>query len=775
MKQILLKTCMLFTVWASLIASGNAQVNIVAGEYFFDTDPGYGNGTSITISLPAPNLPGILVNANTAPLTFGVHALYIRTRDANGIWSMTNTIYFAKVAAISNNSNSINNINTLEYFYDIDPGFGNGTNVPITASTNISSLLVNVNVASLSTGVHTLYIRARDSLGKWSMTNNFNFAKVQLPIANANSISKINKLEYFYDTDLGYGNGTDIPISSASNISSLLVNVNVASLSDGVHTLYIRSRDSLGKWSMANNFNFAKVKFVSSNPYTSSNINKMEYFFNTDPGYGNGVNVPITSAANINGFLLNANLVSLPSGLHTLYIRTRDTLGNWSMTNSFTFTKLSVTPNNPFIASKINKVEYFYDLDPGYGNGVNVPVTPGVNLSGLVINTDVTALANGVHTLYIRSRDSLGLWSMTNSFNFAKVQTPFGNTNITTSITQAEYYYNTDPGFGNGTSIPSLTGANNLTNVTFNASVASLPNGVHTLYIRTKDSLGKWSMTNSFTFAKVQALFGNPHTISDIVYVEYFVDIDPGFGNGVSVPVPTPSSNVTPLSFNVDMTFLVNGAHRLYIRSKDAQGKWSITNIFSFNGGMIPLSIKLISFEATVYEKVKAQLRWVTENEQQVSHYTIERSKDATTWKLVGSQKPKSNNANNRNEYQLIDDEPGLGITYYRLTEHDQDGKTSIAPIRFITIENGSASLATLFPNPNNGKLVTIQSDILKQDGVEVTIITTDGKLYYKQSLSTHGASSVTLSELELPVATYFVNLKSGQQSQSLKLQVVGK
>lgn len=694
MKQILLKTCMLFTVWASLIASGNAQVNIVAGEYFFDTDPGYGNGTSISIGSPSPNIASLLVNASTTSLSNGVHTLFLRTRDANGKWSMTNTFYFAKVQALSSNSNSVSNINKMEYFYDIDPGFGNGTDIPVTASSTISSLLISVNVASLSNGVHTLFIRSRDSLGKWSMTNNLYFAKVQLPTANPYSTSNINKLEYFYDVDPGYGSGTDIPVTAAINISNLLVNVSVASLPNGVHTLYLRSRDAQGKWSITNNFYFAKVQPPFTNPYTASNI---------------------------------------------------------------------------------NKVEYFYDVDPGYGNGVNVPVTPSVNMPALVINTDVSLLSNGVHTLYIRTRDSLGLWSITNSLNFAKVQSPFGNPNSITNITQAEYYFDTDPGFGNGVSIPNLVGAANFSNTSFNANVTSLPNGVHTLYIRTKDSLGKWSITNSLVFAKVQGLTANPNTTSNIVYLEYFVDIDPGFGNGVSVPIPSPAVNLSSISFNVDMTFLVNGNHELYMRSKDAQGKWSITNVFLFNGGMIPLSMKLISFDATVYEKNKALLTWVTENEHQVARYSIERSKDASSWEWVGNQAPKGQSTSSTNNYQLIDEQPGKGIIYYRLTEHDLNGKSTIAPIRFVRIDDAQTTASSLFPNPNDGKKVTIQSDLFAKEEVEISIMTSDGKLYFQQTIPAQGNATITIADLELAAATYFVNLKTKLHSQSLKMQVVGK
>lgn len=773
MKQIVLRVTLFIALLLCVQSIVHAQVNITGGEYFFDSDPGYGNGTSITISTPAANISPLLVNANTSSLTNGVHTLYIRTRDANGKWSMTNTFVFAKVQPLSGNPYTAGNINKMEYFYDTDPGFGNGTNIPVTAATNISNLLVNVDVTALTTGIHTLYIRSRDAQGKWSMSSTMQFAKVQSLSGNPYTAGNINKMEYFYNTDPGFGNGTDIPVTTSANISNMVVNVDVTGLATGVHTLYVRSRDAQGKWSMSSTMQFAKVQSLSGNPYTAGNINKMEYFFNTDPGFGNGTDIPVTAANNISGFVVNTNVTALPSGLHTLYIRSRDAQGRWSMTSTLVFTKMNVLSGNPYVISKINKLEYFFDDDPGFGSGTDVPVTSGTDLSNVVFNANVAALSNGMHTLYVRSRDSLGQWSMSNMLQFAKVQPLAGNPYSISNITEAEYYFDTDPGFGNGTNIPGISGANNFTNTNFNANVTTLPNGVHTLYVRTKDAQGKWSITNQLVFAKVQPLSPNPHSVSNIVAVEYFVDTDPGFGNGISVPI-TAGTDIPSISFNVDMTILANTSHYLYVRTKDAQGKWSITNVHSFNGGLIPLAMKLISFEARVADERKVNLEWVTENEVNVANYTIERSYDAGTWTFVGEQKPYSSTSSERRTYRMTDEEPGSGVIYYRLTEYDLSGKKTLAPIRFVTISAGEIANASVFPNPNDGKQVNISSDIFKDGEVELSIITADGKLYLNQKTDTKGNTHFTLSDLNLPVAVYFINLRSKAQSQSLKLQVVG-
>jgi hypothetical protein len=62
-------------------------------------------------------------------------------------------------------------------------------------------------------------------------------------------------------------------------------------------------------------------------------------------------------------------------------------------------------------SQSIIKAEYFFDIDPGQGNGINIPgVTQGdiVNLSFAV---PTTGLSSGFHFLNVRAADVNGIWS----------------------------------------------------------------------------------------------------------------------------------------------------------------------------------------------------------------------------------------------------------------------------------------------------------------------------------------------------------------------------
>ena len=120
----------------------------------------------------------------------GIHALFIRSRDANGKWSLANSQFFYKPPSAT----PLPNITYVEYFIDNnDPGFGKATPIAINPSTDLANSIVAVNISGLSVGNHNLFIRSLSSNG-YSITNVYNFpiatATPPPPVINVNSITK---------------------------------------------------------------------------------------------------------------------------------------------------------------------------------------------------------------------------------------------------------------------------------------------------------------------------------------------------------------------------------------------------------------------------------------------------------------------------------------------------------------------------------------------------------------------------------------------------------
>ena len=66
-----------------------------------------------------------------------------------------------------------------------------------------------------------------------------------------------------------------------------------------------------------------------------------------------------------------------------------------------------------------------------------------------------------------------------------------------------------------------------------------------------------------------------PQAPQNVVAAEYFVDVDPGYGNATPIAL-TAGVNIASAAFNANLTGLSNGVHRLVIRSRNNEGRWSV-------------------------------------------------------------------------------------------------------------------------------------------------------------------------------------------------------
>ncbi|MEO1434996.1 MAG: LamG-like jellyroll fold domain-containing protein [Bacteroidota bacterium] len=455
----------------------------------------------------------------------------------------------------------------LEYFFGADPGLGQGTSVSLPIVQDASTTF-SVDLSGLTEGIHSLSVRARNEAQVWSQTTLWQIYKLQPQNQQAN----INKIEYFIDTDPGLGNGFDIPVTPATDINNLSVNLDVSGLSLGFHSINVRSRTATGEWSHTNQFLFYKVPA----PNGLANIEAVEYFIDLDPGFGNGTALSgITLGTDISkNFTLNLN--GLDEGFHTLFLRAKDELGQWSHAAPWFVYKLPNAGSEPDIV----EAEYFWDTDPGIGNATSVPnISNAEDINGQTFSVDLSGLTDGFHVLQVRSKDENGVWSHTNKWLVYKLPDAANQPDIV----EAEYFWNADPGFGNGQVISGLTANVDVNTLDFNIDISSLNLGFNVLNIRSKDANGIWSHTNKWLVYKVEDASARP----DIVEAEYFIDSDPGIGLGTSIDLPD-ATDIANETIVADLTGLPIGDHQLFIRTKDGNGVWTLTQIHDFFGGDYP-------------------------------------------------------------------------------------------------------------------------------------------------------------------------------------------
>jgi len=242
---------------------------------------------------------------------------------------------------------SSGNINSIEYFFDSKPNFGSGIALTgFTPAANINSFNGTVNLTGLPTGFHRIYFRSKDVAGKWSHTNYAFFDNFNLPLYPTSPATpgNITQLEYFIDSKPEFGSGTPISISPSVDIAGLAVNINITGLVQGTHRLYVRSKDINGKWCITN---FSVFDNSSAAPYplapsAAPPIGNMEYYIDTDPGFGNGTPISVPgNTGDINNYAVNLGLSgSLAVGTHHLYVRSKQ--NPWSMSNVVSFSASSI-------------------------------------------------------------------------------------------------------------------------------------------------------------------------------------------------------------------------------------------------------------------------------------------------------------------------------------------------------------------------------------------------------------------------------------------------
>lgn len=161
---------------------------------------------------------------------------------------------------------------------------------------------------------------------------------------------------------------------------------------------------------------------------------------------------------------------------------------------------------------KLERVEYYIDNDPGYGNAIPVSGIKGNNISDRTLDIKIDTLSPGIHLLGIRAKDAKGAWSLDNSWLFLKPDTSFLNV---PNIVRSEYYIDKDPGYGKGIEI-AISNAKNYPGASLFVNVSGLTAGKHKIAIRSRDSRGNWSLDNVDSFMVSVVVNGNSITAASI-------------------------------------------------------------------------------------------------------------------------------------------------------------------------------------------------------------------------------------------------------------------
>ncbi|TXE12792.1 T9SS type A sorting domain-containing protein [Seonamhaeicola algicola] len=298
------------------------------------------------------------------------------------------------------------NISNAEYFFNTDPGIGNGNALSVNANTGTLTQTFSIPTNTLPEGFHSLYVRTQLSSGSWSMYDKQLFYLKNVITGN------IAAAEYFFNTDPGVGNGTVLSVDSNSGVLNQVFNIPTGSLPEGFHSFYLRTQDTNGTWSLYDR----QIIYIKEFDFSLHQVTNAEYFIDTDPGVGNGTQVAFGDASQ-NTQALNINTTGLAEGEHVFYVRVQDTNGDWSIYDTALFNIDNSLSTETSLLKNIS-------LYPSpFKNHVNINVPSNTNIKAIKI---YNTLGKTVFST-IKNTKTLELHQLKSGMYILNLQTNVGN------------------------------------------------------------------------------------------------------------------------------------------------------------------------------------------------------------------------------------------------------------------------------------------------------------------------------------------------------------
>lgn len=179
------------------------------------------------------------------------------------------------------------------------------------------------------------------------------------------------------------------------------------------------------------------------------------------------------------------------------------------------------------------------------------------------------------------------------------------------------------------------------------------------------------------------------------------------------------------------------------------------------------LPVTLIAFSGRQRED-QIELNWVTASEKNFDYFLVERSADGKNYNSIATLKGKGSSTVGAN-YLITDEKPFAGVSYYRLKSVDVDGAFEYS--KTISVEYSHEFKVWVYPNPFNGRQITLATNFFPVQGSHITVFNHMGQPIEGFLLKNELATQLNFSD-ELPVGLYFVRYYSQEQNATIRVVV---
>jgi hypothetical protein len=235
-----------------------------------------------------------------------------------------------------------------------------------------------------------------------------------------------------------------------------------------------------------------------------SQTGELEYFFNADPGPGNGTVLAVSG----NSLAFSADTAGLSPGTHKLYLRTRPNGGEWGPPFPMMVT---IEPSSD--RESVAAWEFSVGTPAPPGTGIALPSPAGKASTAKLQATLALEDKIGTAMVYLRAKDSAGVWGAPFPMMVAIEGSSEGD--VPATLQYAWLSAGTPPAW-QAIALPAAGGAT--VSHSFQPSFAGMSLGTHSLAIRSLDGSGSAGVPFLMPLAVVpDSLTGHPPAADRLV------------------------------------------------------------------------------------------------------------------------------------------------------------------------------------------------------------------------------------------------------------------
>jgi hypothetical protein len=136
------------------------------------------------------------------------------------------------------------------------------------------------------------------------------------------------------------------------------------------------------------------------------------------------------------------------------------------------------------------------------------------------------------------------------------------------------------------------------------------------------------------------------------------------------------------------------------------------------------LPVDLVSFSARLLDR-EVWVEWKTSWERDFAHFVVERSSDGSYFQPLAQLKGQGQ----ASRYQFLDQNPLVGLAYYRLKMVDRDGTTTYSKIVAVMNQAEGSARMEARPNPSSATEISIFVQADPQTRLKLEICDLSGRL----------------------------------------------